>query len=472
MTTKPNPMHPYVTHITSLKGKAKLEFLVADQGTLEFDNFVKHARVILDPMLSFHVKSIDDYVPPPVTLESIANHVIPNIDDAVAVLLDMNKSGSASAANKRKLSEIYFWLCVADRIVIDMYCARSLGCGVTATSLRKIIPGFLPKMPLAKCSAFSEEKIARNIKFPAYSQLKSDGARAVLIIDGNKLTFKSSNGRELFGLSHIFDDIINNDKCSFTGVLDGELVVLDADGNILPRKVGNGIISKAVEGSITPEEALRVRFIVWDFIDLKTWSSCSKGTVSYKEQLALLVYCVELIDSPYINLTETIIVNDLKAAKAHYRKLVARGEEGTILKDFSSVWLDGRSTKQFKFKEVITCEFKIVGWYYGDPKRKYKNCIGGFEIESECGKVKCNVGGGLSDEDRGFNIKSEEDLIKYANSFIDKIMDVSYNARIEAEGRDTFSLFLPRCADFRNDKDTGLTLEEIIEVENASRDLI
>jgi len=107
-----------------------------------------------------------------------------------------------------------------------------------------------------------------------------DGMRANIIIDSEGIVdVRSRNGKQI-NLDGHFDEFVMNifyksptleSLDVFHGaVLDGELLVLDEnDLFILDRKTGNGILNKAVKGTISPEETKRVRFECWDMIPLE-----------------------------------------------------------------------------------------------------------------------------------------------------------------------------------------------------------
>lgn len=169
----------------------------------------------------------------------------------------------------------------------------------------------------------------------------------------------------------------------------------------------------------------------------------------------------------FIKVTETREVFSLAEAKQHYAELVARGEEGTILKNKSSVWTAGdaaskRNANGYKLKEEHRAEFMIVGTESGKVKSKYEGLIGSLVCESSCGGIKFNVGSGLTDKDRNLD----------PDSLIGTVVSVTYNGRIKPEGRDYYSLFLPRVSEFRNDKDTADSLSKVEGQEEATRQLI
>jgi len=114
------------------------------------------------------------------------------------------------------------------------------------------------------CMLASPNKFIHRIHFPAIAQIKVDGMRANIInIDGKTIVY-SRNGKimEMFGR---FDKSIPPDT-----VLDGEFIV-QIDGQTLDRKSGNGILHKAVVGTISKEETEMIKMIVFDLISYEDW---------------------------------------------------------------------------------------------------------------------------------------------------------------------------------------------------------
>ena len=143
-----------------------------------------------------------------------------------------------------------------------------------------------------------------------------------------------------------------------------------------------------------------------------------------------------------ISLVEGKIVNNKEESIEHFKEMLARGEEGTILKNLHSTWENTRSKNCVKFKIVIQTTMRVTDFLEG--KEKYANSLGSIICESSDRKVQVRVGSGLSDEDRNiiWNNRSE-----YKGKFI----EVESNGLILADDG-TYSLFLPRFVEIREDK--------------------
>lgn len=327
-----------------------------------------------------------------------------------------------------------------DAEVLRLVILRDLRIGATASTANKIWPGLidLPKFMLASTTP-------EDIVYPATSQLKEDGARAKFIWAGGKVSMFSRNGNEIETCG-AFDKWAEQ-NLKEDAILDGEMVVV-RDGKRADRKTGNGIVNKAVRGTISPEEAQELAYMAWDIDSLD---------VGYAERFAHLTTIVEGGDiKDKVILVESKVVNSYEEALEHFKDLRRRGFEGSILKNSGAKWQPKRTKDLAKFKAEIEGEFKVVGVQEGTGKNVGK--CGALLIESQDGKVTCNVGI-FKDFDQ--SIRDEW----WTNP--PKVVTVLYNERIKAKGSPTFSLFLPRVTAARYDKDEANTLEELEAIEKA-----
>jgi hypothetical protein len=123
--------------------------------------------------------------------------------------------------------------------------------------------GLIKEYPCMLASGY-DDKLIDKIQWPAMVQLKMDGMRFNAIVRDGKCEFKSRNGKtiDLLGnLEQEFVDLSNGMDCVF----DGELVVSYFDG-LMDRQTGNGILNKAIKGTISATEAALVRACIWDHI--------------------------------------------------------------------------------------------------------------------------------------------------------------------------------------------------------------
>jgi ATP-dependent DNA ligase len=156
--------------------------------------------------------------------------------------------------------------------------------------------------------------------------------------------------------------------------------------------------------------------------------------------------------SEHTTLGISFTVNSKEEVVEIYDKVVAEGGEGVICKN-EHFYETKRCTSWIKFKQIQDCDLKVTGWEEGTGKRT--GYIGSLICESECGKLKVNVGSGFTDSD----LSQMNERIKN-NELIGKIAVVRYNERItDKYGNE--SLFLPRFIEIREDKNIANLINEI-----------
>lgn len=330
--------------------------------------------------------------------------------------------------------------------VIERIIAKDLKCGASEGTVNKVWPGLIHEYPCMLASGY-EQKTVDKIQYPAIAQLKSDGMRFNAIVRGDTVEFRSRNGKEILitepgmvkGFLHL-RDFYKQDM-----VFDGELLVMDEENyQFMNRQGGNGILNKAVKGTISEDESKRIRATIWDAIPLENF----KQEV-YKEPYidrfnklrnAISDFKNKFYASFFVSLTPSQAVASLEEAQALFQQYLADGQEGIILKSADGIWENKRSKKQIKFKGELECDLKIVGLEEGAGK--YQGKLGALLVESSDGILKVSVGSGLTDADR---------TALNSTTILGKVIAVKYNARIKnVKGEE--SLFLPIFLEVREDK--------------------
>lgn len=288
----------------------------------------------------------------------------------------------------------------------------------------------------------------KNIVYPAHSQTKEDGTRGKFIWDGEKVTIMSRNGNEIetCGTFDRWAKRLDNQD-----ILDGELVAF-RNGKRLSRKEGNGIVNKAVRGTISPEEAELLVFVAWDIE--------TRPELDYEQRFALIEGWDNVVDNlddkDKVIAVENRVVHTYEEALEHFHDARARGLEGTMLKNKRSKWQPRRSFDVVKFKAEYEGEFKVTGFEYGKKGTKNEHRIGALFYETACGQVAGDVG-----IFKDFPESVRDDWM----TNMPKIVTIRYNERITAKKSTTENLFLPRVIAARWDKDEANTREELIELE-------
>ena len=405
------------------------------------DNAVlqKVVKLALDPFTQFYIRKIPDYTPNTNTRNQ------DTLDEAMRRLELLSSrlvTGNAAIDHLRIVLES---VSPDDAQVIERIIAKDLKCGVSDATVNKIWRGLIPEYPCMLASAY-DQKLVDRVKFPALAQLKMDGMRFNAVVKGGVCEFRSRNGKEVnipnanFALPFIKMAAIYGPDMVF----DGELVVVDEAGKVLDRKTGNGILNKAVKGTMSAKEAQQARAVLWDAISL-TGFQAGVEKVPYSKRLEDLIGVVDNESMSqlrhYIQVVETVEVESLYEARRVFEQYLAEGQEGIILKTRDGIWENKRSKSLIKFKGELECDLRVVDWEEGTGKNAGR--LGALVLESSCGTVRVNVGTGFSDADR--------DSIVRENS-VGRIVAVKYNARISDKNSTVDSLFLPVFVEFRDDK--------------------
>ena len=381
-------------------------------------------RLALDPFTQFYIRKIPKY-------EAIGDNTLSYAMDQLFELSNRLKTGNAGIEH---LTQILTSLSPKNAMVIERIIAKDLKCGVSIATANTIWPGLIKEYPVMLCSGY-EDKLIEKIKWPAMVQLKMDGMRFNAVVRDNVVEFRTRNGKEIHlhgNLEQEFIQLANGIDCVF----DGELVVSYFDG-IMDRQTGNGILNKAIKGTISDTEAALVRAIVWDVIPYMYFIDGYCPT-PYKDRFAKFKWGIDFPEK--IQLVQSTIAENIEEARIKFEEYYNAGQEGIILKDMDSPWEDKRAKHQIKFKGELECDLKVVG--YEEGTGKYVGKLGALVCESDDGIIKVKVGSGFNDENRE-SIKKQD--------VIGKVVAVKYNARIRSKSEDE-SLFLPIFLEIRQDK--------------------
>lgn len=420
--------------LESVSGKnAKLEILNKHKDNTELQNTFKLA---LSPLIQFYIRQIPEYEP--------ANNDAMHLRSAYKKLEKLSSRQITGNNAKEYLKKILSGLNENDAKILEKVIKGDLGVGVAIGSANKVWPNLVPTFSCMLCSSYSDENMNR-IEYPSLIQEKCDGMRVAAIIRDSIVDLRTRNGKpiDIYGaLDDQLRTIGNN--C----VIDGEFLVLDENGNIMPRKTGNGIINKAMQGKMPEKMATRIVFVVWDIIPLSDWE---KGFCEYGhlERFNHLKKQLKIHNPSNISIPETEIVNNYQQAKEFYRRMLDSGREGAVLKNFDGPWEDKRVKTQVKMK--VECEIDLIVKEMLEGNNRLEGKLGAILCESSDGKLQVKVGSGFSDEQR-----ERKDLVG-------KIVTIKANEVISSEGKDTKSLFLPVFVEIRDDKDEAESLDEIMD---------
>lgn len=152
-------------------------------------------------------------------------------------------------------------------------------------------------------------------------------------------------------------------------------------------------------------------------------------------------------------------------------EMMARGEEGTIIKDDRGPWKSHTSPWQLKLKLKFEIDLKVVGFERGTDGKKNQNSLGALIIESACGNLRCKVGTGFKEK---FDKKYADDIVRdyiweNQSDLLGKIVTVEANDIVtDKKGDGLLKLFLPVFVEWRHDKNDYDDIDRIREMKEAA----
>ena len=268
-------------------------------------------------------------------------------------------------------------------------------------------------------------------------QQKLNGVRATY--HNGDLMGRSGNKHKGFNiLIKQIEDVFGLDN-----TVDGELIRINFDN--LPDNENFRKTLSIVNSDKEIPEKNEIAFVVYDVVPTSEFNS-GEFTMpyisqridfiqSFKSKLPLSDNNIGILPVDYIGSD----INEIEKRLAEYDN---RGLEGMMLYRDRPYKRDKHNglikIKSFKFSDL-----RIVDWYEGDTKGKWKDKFGGFIVEYKGNTVK--VGGGYTDEQR-------EHFLLHADEYIGKIAEVKYKEESKDSKTGLYSIQFPVYMRIRLDK--------------------
>lgn len=408
----------------------------------------------LSPYIRFYVQQYPEPASGGFTGKSIGLDMVCATLDAIS---QRRLTGQTALNAISTLSALLDWSdthgMVSDREAVRRVILKDLKAGFEVSTVNKVIPGLIPSFAYMRCSLPKDAKLD---KWPwaegIFSQEKADG----MFANFNRPTAGSSvlfsRQGSMFPMESFEDLAAEADAIFPAGTqTHGELLV-ERDGVVLAREIGNGILNSVLKGGhgFAPNE--RPIYLVWDQVPLDIASSKGKHTVPYRDRFMTLVGQVHISD--IIRTIDSRIVKSIEEAYAHYAELLGQGKEGTIIKNPGMAWKDGSSKEQVKLKLEVDVDLAIVGFVAGQGKNAAT--FGSLLCRTSCGGLEVAVSG-MSDAMRA-KIHAERDQV------LGKILCVRANQVMKpSQANGLHSLFLPRFVEIREDKTQADSLQRVLD---------
>lgn len=396
-----------------------------------------------DPVVSYGVIQMPDVHGDQDTLETVSGIIL---DELLPNLASRQLSGNAA---QMAIERVLLKLKAEEADVLRNVIRKDLRCGINIGTINAAIRGLIFEPPYMRCS-LKDKSNMKKWKWAdgIISQTKADGMFINAIVGVGGVQWMTRNGQTFPEGS--LGTVLNSEALRVlmpNNVYMGELLVIE-NNTVLPREVGNGALNSVLKGgSFEPYHQPILK--VWDAVTVDEWRAGSSNHV-YNLRLA---DCKSIPESQVISVIDTRVVYDMQDAMAHYRELVANGEEGTILKHPDLLWKDGTSKDAVKLKVAADVDLLVVGFEQG--KGKFADMVGSLTCETADGGIRVNVS--------GFTDGMRKHITENVDQWIgNKIITVRANDIMEADP--VSSLFLPRFVEVREDKDTPDTTAKVFEI--------
>lgn len=327
---------------------------------------------------------------------------------------------------------------------------KNIDAGINSSTINKVFKGLIPTYPYMRCSLPTQVNFDElTWEVGVYAQEKADGMfNNINVSKAGEVTILSRQGTMIptdklgEGFKHLTTALSSGYQYH------GEMLIRDPKGKICPREIGNGIINSVCKGGDIPE-GYTVFWQLWDMIPLYAAVAKGKYTEPYSFRFEKLLE--ELKGYASVVPITTSVVYSLAEAKAFYRKMLAEGKEGAVLKNSTAIWRDGTSKEQVKMKLVLDCDLIVKGFEEGQGK--FEHNLGSLICESKDGQLVTNIS--------GFGDELRREIWEHREEYLDKIVTVKFNDVMIKEGQPA-ALFLPRFVEFREDKEEADDLHRIL----------
>lgn len=334
---------------------------------------------------------------------------------------------------------------------------KDLRCGIGASTVNAAFPGLIPVFPYMRCSLPKDSTMSGwDWSQGMISQLKANGmfARVDVDAEGN-VTVSSRQGNTFYkGALDALEGKLGKLRPGFQ--YHGELTLLENNCvEVMRRSEANGILNSLLIGEKVLPDNVTVLFDVWDCIPLSAAVVKGKYTQPYVSRFNQLTGFVKEVDSGLVQVIEHEIVYSYAEAMAHYKKILARGLEGTVVKHPQAIWKDGDSKDQVKLKLEVDVDLKIVGFNPGTPGTRTEHTFGSVILRSADDKLEVSAA--------GFKRDMEQYLHENRDSVLGMIMAVRANeVSPPCETNEMYSLYHPRVIELRRDKTEADSLDHVL----------
>ena len=312
---------------------------------------------------------------------------------------------------------------------------RNLKIGVSLDNFLDVIGEKESKFEVALAENLNKAKNVNPIDGTYFISRKLDGVRCICYIsktfEDTKITFVSRQGKTFTTLSNLVDPILkfieDNDYMMGDWVLDGEICIMDEDGN----ENFHGLMKEVTRKNHTIENP---RYNVFDLLTLTEFDGLATST-NFSDRLRLLR---SLNDNNNVKVLEQERVTSQEVLDRWVATAKEKGWEGCMLRK-DVPYKRGRSKDLLKIKGMQDAEYEVVGVEtgkatYNEGGHKEFDVASALYIKHKDNIVK--VGSGLSKEQRLRWFDQPEEIIG-------KMITVQYFEETQDSKTGEYSLRFP-----------------------------
>jgi len=405
-------------------------------------------RLALDPTTTYYIANL----PAP---ETVGTEEWSTDDTLLLSDLSLRKlTGNAAmeAVNKRLTALTHKSGELLRRVIL-----KDLRAGFGASTVNKAFPGLVPEFSYMRCSLPKASNIKKwDWSVGIFSQLKANGMFARIDIGVDRahalITTRQGNTFPVGVLKKLEEDAL----WVFKGGTQthGELTVW-RNGELLPRSEGNGMLNSVMLGGEL-DPSCEVYYDVWDQIPLSQATPGGRCEIPYKNRFIDLRDQVAAGGTRKIMAIESKQVYSYEEAVDHYRDVLGRKLEGTVLKHPEAIWFDGDSKDQVKLKMEVDVDLKIIGFNPGKPGTRTEKTFGSLQLATSDGLLEASAAGFKRDLEMWLHENREK-----ATGMIATIRanEVSH----PCETNPLHSLYHPRVVEIRHDKVEADSLQRVLD---------
>jgi DNA ligase 1 len=340
--------------------------------------------------------------------------------------------------------------------------SKDLRCGISTSTINKVLPGTVPVFDVMLAHLFEEKRIKN---WPAIAEPKLDGVRVICLVKDGAAQFFSRSGKPFPAVDHLGPKVVAMVEAAFKAPSEFAAAWFSGTPRLaLDGEITTGNFNKS-SGDVRrkSETATDAVYSIFDAVpyDVLTAVETKRFDVPYKNRRNFVHWLVQQQTDPALKKLPSYFVNSADEAREFYQRFRDDGLEGAI-KPLDAPYEKRRSYGWLKLKAEETEDLRVIGWFEGEAGKKFEGKFGGFLVERDHAGVpiEVNVGSGFSDDLREELLPIMRSLSAGQEPYTDKgkikrrlnkpwrLVEVEYH-EVTPDG----SLRHPRFTRFRDDKD-------------------